>query len=106
MRTTTEERRRLAAQRRQKEYRARQKSYTSNLQAVVFKADVLEDAIKLSALKGDELAVAIVAAVPAPTLENLVRCFNDRALAQHPARSTSRNKKKNTHADDGAGVFL
>jgi hypothetical protein len=106
MSSETAERRRLANQRRQREYRARQKSYKSDLQRTAFRADVLEDAIKLSANKGDELAAVIMAAVPAPTVEHLAAWFRQRAEAKHPARSASRNKKKNTQADDGAGVFL
>jgi hypothetical protein len=106
MSSETAERRRLANQRRQREYRARQKSYKSHLQQTAFRADVLEDAIKLSANKGDQLAGVILAAVPSPSLENLAAWFKKRALAKYPARSASRNKKTNTQADDGAGVFL
>jgi hypothetical protein len=106
MSATTAEARRAAARRRQREYRSRQKYYKENLEQRVFKADVLEDAIKLAANKGDELAIVIMAAVPQPTVEHLATWFRQRAEAQHPPRSASRNKKKNTQADDGAGVFL
>ncbi len=68
--------------------------HRNNLLDVAFKADVLEDAVKLAANKGDELAIVIMAAVPQPDVEHLAAWFQERAKAQHPARSTSRNRKK------------
>jgi hypothetical protein len=97
---------RIAAARRQREYRERLKGYKGDLEARAFKADVLVDSIKLAANKGDELAAVIMAAVSEPNVENLTAWFQQRAKAKQPARSTQRNKKKKTQADDGAGVFL
>jgi hypothetical protein len=94
MNTTKAEERRAASRRRQREYRQRQKSYKGNLEHKAFKADVLEDSIKLSANRGDELAIVILAAVPQPDVEHLAAWFQQRATAQHPARSASRNTKK------------
>ncbi len=88
------EQQRAASARRQREYRERQKGYKKNLEERSFKADVLEDAIKLAANKGDNLALSVQACVHNPTVENLAAYF--RKQAEHPPayRSASRNAKK------------
>ncbi len=77
----TEEQRKAAQRRRQREYRDRQKGYKNNLESKAFKADVLEDAIKLAANKGDRLSKTILKEVAEPTVANLAQWFQQRAKA-------------------------
>ncbi len=106
MSSETAQRRRLESARRQREYRQRVRLEKSRLAAIARETDVLEDAVKLAANKGDRLAMEICAGVQYPNASGLIAFFMARAHPARATRSASRNKKKNTQADDGAGVFL
>jgi hypothetical protein len=84
---------RAAARRRQREYRERQKSHKSHLESKAFKANVLEDAIKLCATRGHPIAASIIKHVPNPDLEQLTYYFQAAAEELAPNRSASRNTK-------------